>query len=237
MSKEMSKLQKIAGILKESTYEDQHDFYINVSVRDAKKAIEIIRDDFSREYRNRNIQLDGTNSYVINDRNIAIDLFDEFKENGIEIIDTDVEIQDSDFDGSSMQEDYNEDTDEYEDDDEDDDDDYEDEDDDYEYDPKAYVPGNIVNWITREIERKRVPKQLLPLVKMVATWADKTGKSISGGTTIGKNHDTLILDLNHQDSAIYIDIPNLSIKVHDERVRDFDDYEEAIANQNSDEDL
>lgn len=79
--------------------EDQDDFYINVSVRDAKKALEILRDEFSNEIRNKTIQLDGSDSYVINDREVAMDLFDAFKLQGIEIIGTDVEVDDSDFDG------------------------------------------------------------------------------------------------------------------------------------------
>jgi hypothetical protein len=201
MSKEITKLQKIAGIVKENAYED--DFYINVAVRDAKKAIEIIRDDFSREYRNKNIQLDGTDSYVINDRNIAIDLFDAFKENDIEIIDTDVEVQDSDFDGSSIQED--------------------------EINEAAYVPENVAKFAKR--------KGVSALVNKVAGWAEKAGKGITGGTAIGKNYDTLILDLRHQDGAIYIDISEGTIELYGEPVNSAKSFAKALeANDQSKKD-
>jgi len=201
MSKEITKLQKIAGIVKENAYED--DFYINVAVRDAKKAIEIIRDDFSREYRNKNIQLDGTDSYVINDRNIAIDLFDAFKENDIEIIDTDVEVQDSDFDGPSIQED--------------------------EINEAAYVPENVAKFAKK--------KGVTALVNKVAGWAEKAGKGITGGTAIGKNYDTLILDLRHQDGAIYIDILEGTIELYGEPVNSAKSFAKALeANDQSTKD-
>jgi len=201
MSKEITKLQKIAGIVKENAYED--DFYINVAVRDAKKAIEIIRDDFSREYRNKNIQLDGTDSYVINDRNVAIDLFDAFKENDIEIIDTDVDAQDSDFDGSSIQED--------------------------EINEAAYVPENVAKFAKK--------KGVTALVNKVAGWAEKAGKGITGGTAIGKNYDTLILDLRHQDGAIYIDISEGTIELYGEPVNSAKSFAKALeANDQSKKD-
>ena len=82
--------------LEEGGYSD--DWYINVSVKDAKKALETLRDEFGREYKNGIISLDGTNGYVINDRDIAIDLYDALKLADIEIIDTDVEVDESDWD-------------------------------------------------------------------------------------------------------------------------------------------
>lgn len=104
---ELKQLQKIAGLLKEDRYDneyydddedgeeqDQSDYYINVAVRDAKNALEILRDEFANEYKNRDIELDGTDSYVIKDKDIALDLMDAFKLAGIEVIKTDVPEED-----------------------------------------------------------------------------------------------------------------------------------------------
>lgn len=98
---EVKQLQKIAGLIKE----DQSDYYINVSVRDAKNALEILRDQFSNEYKNRTIELDGSDSYVIKNKDIAIDLMDAFEEYGIEVIDTDVPTDDEDEEADSFYDD------------------------------------------------------------------------------------------------------------------------------------
>ena len=79
-------------------YNDQDDFYINVSVRDARRAIEILSDQFGDEYGKRVISLDSTNSYVINDREVAMELYDALKDADIEITATDVEVDDNDWD-------------------------------------------------------------------------------------------------------------------------------------------
>lgn len=230
MSKEILRLQKIAGLLKESrnepleigdriivVYRNEYQGHLG-TIEDVKGGFVIVNLD----------DIDGEVSMHSSDVKKIEDMEDDYDEEANSYRDDDDYGSDNPEDGYGprIQEDYD-----------DDDDDFEEDDEDYEYSPDAYVPSNIFNWITREIEKQRVPKQLLPLVKMVATWADKTGKSISGGTTIGKYHDTLILDLNHHDSAIYIDIPNLSIKVHQQRVRDFEDYEAAIADQNDEDSL
>ena len=80
------------------TDEDQNqpDYYINVSLRDASRAIEIYRDIniIPRE----SVRLDGTDSYVIDDLEIAQELLSAFQEQDIEIIDTDVPAIDSEYD-------------------------------------------------------------------------------------------------------------------------------------------
>lgn len=103
---EVKQLQKIAGLIKE----DQSDYYINVSVRDAKNALEILRDQFANEispdeHGNRTIELDGSDSYVIKNKDIAIDLMDAFEEYGIEVIDTDVPTNDEDEEADSFYDD------------------------------------------------------------------------------------------------------------------------------------
>jgi hypothetical protein len=54
---------------------------------------------------------------------------------------------------------------------------------------EAYVPSNIAEFAKR--------KGVSSLVKTVAGWAEKVGKRIVGGTAIGKNYDTLILDMTY----------------------------------------
>ena len=89
------------------------------------------------------------------------------------------------------------------------------------------LPDNIVKFAKR--------KGVLPLVKKVAAWAEKSGKKIRGGTAIGKNYDTLVLDLSHQDGAIRIDIPEETVTLYDEDVFDAKSFANALASQNSNE--
>jgi hypothetical protein len=58
------------------------------------------------------------------------------------------------------------------------------------------------------------------LVKKAATWAEKSGKRISGGTAIGKNYSTIILDMKHQGAEIYINLDNETIELYGEEVYD-----------------
>jgi hypothetical protein len=97
-TKETGRVVDVNDLEEAAEYGDKDDYYINVSVRDAKAALEILRDQFSSEYRQRIISLDGTNSYVINDREIAMELYDALKDADIEITDTDVEVDDNDWD-------------------------------------------------------------------------------------------------------------------------------------------
>jgi hypothetical protein len=97
-TKETGKTVDVDDLEEANEYGDQDDYYINVSVRSAKLALEILRDQFSNEYRQRIISLDGTNSYVINDREVAMELYDALKDADIEITATDVEVDDNDWD-------------------------------------------------------------------------------------------------------------------------------------------
>ena len=85
----------------------------------------------------------------------------------------------------------------------------------------AYVPDNVAKFAKR--------KRVSALVNKVAGWAEKAGKRIIGGTAIGKNYDTLILDLRHQDSAIYIDIPEGTIELYGEPVHNAASFAKALA--------
>jgi len=64
---------------------------------------------------------------------------------------------------------------------------------------EAYVPSNIKKFAK--------DKGVTSLVNKVAAWAEKAGKGIRGGTAVGKNYNTLVLDLGNQDGSISIDIP------------------------------
>jgi hypothetical protein len=75
--------------------QNQPDYYINVSIRDASRAIEVYRDlnIIPREA----VKMDGTDSYVIDDLEIAQELLNAFKEENIEVIHTDVPNDDDNF--------------------------------------------------------------------------------------------------------------------------------------------
>jgi hypothetical protein len=116
--------------------------------------------------------------------------------------------------------------------DEDDDDDYGSDNPEDAYGPRmeedeineaAYVPDNVAKFAKR--------KGVTSLVNKVANWAEKSGKKIRGGTAIGKNYDTLILDLSHQDSAIYINIPEETVELYGEPVFDAKSFAKVLASQ------
>jgi hypothetical protein len=75
----------------------------------------------------------------------------------------------------------------------------------------ASVPSNIMDFA------KSKGFYATTLVKKVATWAEKAGKRIRGGTAIGYNYDTIILDMKHQGSEIRINLNNETIELFGER--------------------
>ena len=85
---------------------------------------------------------------------------------------------------------------------------------------EASLPDNIKKFAK--------DKHALPLVMQVAKWAEKAGKRIKGGTAIGKNYDTLILDLTYQGGEIRINLDTEEIKVNNEVVIDFTDFKNAL---------
>jgi hypothetical protein len=82
------------------------------------------------------------------------------------------------------------------------------------------VPDNVAKFAKR--------KGISSMVNKIAGWAEKAGKKVTGGTAIGKNYDTLILDLGYQDSAIRIEIPEGTVTVYDQPVRDFNSFVTAL---------
>jgi hypothetical protein len=86
---------------------------------------------------------------------------------------------------------------------------------------EAYVPSNIKEFAKR--------KGVSSLVNKVAGWAEKVGKSITGGTAIGYNYSTLILDMTYQGSEIRINTDDDTVTLYDEPVRSFGEFQRVYA--------
>lgn len=67
-------------------------FYLEVSVRDARKAMSVAQDDLfiRRAMRDGYLNMDGSNAYKSKDKNIIENLYEIFESFGIEIIDANV---------------------------------------------------------------------------------------------------------------------------------------------------
>lgn len=89
---------------------------------------------------------------------------------------------------------------------------------------ESSVPDNIMSFAKRN--------GIVPIVKQVARWAEKAGKRIVGGTAIGKNYSTLILDLTYQGGEIRINIDTDEIEVKGEEVYDYRSFVNAIGTIN-----
>jgi len=85
---------------------------------------------------------------------------------------------------------------------------------------EAYVPSNIKEFAKR--------KGVSRLVNTVAGWAEKVGARINGGTAIGKNYNTLILDMGYQTADIYINCEEETVELYDEPVRSFADFKRVF---------
>jgi hypothetical protein len=95
---------------------------------------------------------------------------------------------------------------------------------------EAYVPSNIKEFAKR--------KGVSSLVNKVAGWAEKVGKSITGGTAIGYNYSTLILDMTYQGSEIRINTDNDTVTLYDEPVYSFNDFKQVyLDNQDIEENV
>jgi hypothetical protein len=91
---------------------------------------------------------------------------------------------------------------------------------------EAYVPSNIKEFAKR--------KGVSALVNKIAGWAERVGKGIRGGTAIGKNYGTLILDMGYQTADIYINCDDGTVELYGEPVRSFNEFERVFtANQDS----
>jgi hypothetical protein len=82
------------------------------------------------------------------------------------------------------------------------------------------IPENIKSFAKR--------KQIIPLVMQVARWAEKAGKNIAGGTAIGKNYSTLVLDLTREGGEIHINTEDETIEVNGNWVDNYDGFLTAL---------
>jgi hypothetical protein len=90
---------------------------------------------------------------------------------------------------------------------------------------ESMIPDNIVTFAKR--------KGVTALVKKVASWAQKAGKRIVGGTAIGKGYNTLILDLTYQGGEIRINLEDETISVNGEDyIYDYDEFINALGTIN-----
>jgi hypothetical protein len=87
----------------------------------------------------------------------------------------------------------------------------------------ATVPSNVLDFA------KRKGSYATALVKKAASWAEKAGKYISGGTAIGKDYMTIILDMKHQGSEIYINLNDETIELFGEEVTDPKSFAKVLA--------
>jgi hypothetical protein len=85
---------------------------------------------------------------------------------------------------------------------------------------EASVPSNIAQFAKR--------RGVMPLVNKVAKWATVSGKRIVGGTAIGKGYSTLVLDLTHNGSEVYIDLDDETISVNGQDVSDLKSFKRAL---------
>jgi len=89
------------------------------------------------------------------------------------------------------------------------------------------LPSNIQKWI-----RDRGPKPSKD-VKMIGKWVKKlTGHEISGGVAIGKNYNTLVMDIEHEDAAINYDTTSGDIRLYKKIIRNFDGFKKVFQSAN-----
>ena len=84
---------------------------------------------------------------------------------------------------------------------------------------EAYVPDNIKSFAKR--------KGISSLVNKVAGWTEKVGARITGGTAIGKDYSTLILDMGYQTADIYINTDDETIELYGEEVNSFPEFKKV----------
>jgi hypothetical protein len=94
---------------------------------------------------------------------------------------------------------------------------------------KPSIPGNILAFA-----KKKGP-WAVTLLKKAASWAHKSGKTISGGTAIGKNYRTLVLDVTHNGGEIRIDLEDETIKLHGEIVNSPKEFAAVLSKKNVNE--
>lgn len=85
---------------------------------------------------------------------------------------------------------------------------------------EVIIPDNIKKFAQR--------KGVTNTVNQIARWAEKAGYSVMGGTAIGKDYSTLILDLTYQGSEVYINTDTNTIEVKGEEVDNYNSFVRAL---------
>jgi hypothetical protein len=85
---------------------------------------------------------------------------------------------------------------------------------------EVIIPDNIKKFAQR--------KGVTNIVNQVARWAEKAGYNVVGGTAIGKDYSTLILDLTYQGSEVYINTDTNTIEVKGEEVDNYNSFVRAL---------
>ena len=94
---------------------------------------------------------------------------------------------------------------------------------------EAFVPSNI-----REFAKR---KGVTKLVNTVAGWAEEVGKKIVGGVAVGRDYDTLVLDLDFkQQGEIRIDCEYETVELYDKPVRSLKAFKKVFNDYNKEED-
>lgn len=82
------------------------------------------------------------------------------------------------------------------------------------------VPSNIAQFAKR--------RGVMPLVSKVAKWAKALNTAVIGGTAIGKGYSTLVLELGHYKSRVYVDIDDETISVNGKDVDNLKSFKQAL---------
>lgn len=85
---------------------------------------------------------------------------------------------------------------------------------------EAGVPSNIAQFAKRN--------GIMPLVNKVAKWAKALNTAVIGGTAIGKGYGTLVLELGHYKSRVYVDIDDGTIAVNGKDVNNLKSFKQAL---------
>ncbi len=88
------------------------------------------------------------------------------------------------------------------------------------------IPSNIKDWV-KNVATDSQARQ----VRLVSKFVDDAGLSILGGTSVGKDPQTLILDLTRQGGEIVIE-PNGSKKLYGEYFKNFEHFKAILKDRN-----
>ena len=86
---------------------------------------------------------------------------------------------------------------------------------------EASVPAHLLTFAKK--------KGATSFVQEVAGWVEKAGKKITGGTAVGKNYDTLVLDMEFEGGEIRINLDKKTVELFDEEVRDAKSFAKLLA--------